>query len=82
MGCIFPAILEFFECTAAAFGEAGITYLTVRRQYLSAGGSDSLLYDFGGGAGDALITLAMVVCTDVETGMGVALIPLQLTIDS
>ena len=24
---IFPAILELFECSAAAFGEAGIAYL-------------------------------------------------------
>ena len=72
---IFPAILEFFECTATAFREAGIAYLTVGCQYLSAGGSDGLLYDFGGGAGNALVTLAMVVCTDVETGVVFTVVP-------
>ena len=75
MGRIFPAILEFFECTAAAFGEAGIAYLTVRCQYLSAGGSDGLLYDFSGGTGNALVTLAMIVCTDVETGVVFTVVP-------
>ena len=42
---------------------------------MSAGGSDGLLYDFGGGTGNALVTLAMVVCTDVETGVVFTVVP-------
>ena len=72
---VFPAILEFFESSATAFGEAGIAYFLIGHEYLTTGSGNGLLHYFGGSARDALVALAMVVGADIEAGMGVTFIP-------
>ena len=72
---IFPAILELLEGTAAAFGEAGVAYLSTGHQYLAAGSGNGLLHYFGGGTRDALVALAMVVGTDVEVSVVFTVVP-------
>ena len=74
---IFPAILELFECSSAAFREAGIANLSVIGQHLSAGSMNGFLHDFGRCTGDSLITLAMIVGTHIKVSMVFLIVPLN-----
>ena len=72
---VFPAVLEFFEHTTAALGETGITNLAVIHHHLATSGSNRLADNVCRCTGDALITLAMVIGTDIETGMVFTVVP-------
>ena len=72
---VFPAVLKLFGDAATALGEAGIADVIVVHEDLSVGGLDGFLYFGLGGAGDALIALAMVVGTDIEELVVFAVVP-------
>ena len=75
LGRVFPAILELLSLATTALVETGVADLVAIGQYLSAGFEDSL-FDMGtGGLGDALITLAVVVGTDIEDGVILTIVP-------
>jgi len=65
----FPYLLEGFGHSATALGEAGIAHLAVVDQYQSGGLIDRFLDQIAGLAGDALVALAVVVCTNIKQGM-------------
>ena len=71
---VFPAILKFFEDTAAAFGETGVADIAFRSKHLSAGSGYRLPDYVGRGAGNSLIALAVIVCTYIEMGMVFAVV--------
>ena len=72
---VFPAVLELFEHTTTTLGETGITNLAIVHHHLTASGGDGLLHDFSRCTGNALITLTMVVCADIETGVVLTVVP-------
>ena len=72
---IFPAILELLRLSATTLREARITDFILVCQNLSASGLNGLFYGRTRLFGDALITLAMVIGTDIEDGMVVAVVP-------
>ena len=75
LGRVFPAILILFCITATALVETGVADLIAIGQHLSAGFEDGL-FDMGtGGLGDTLIALAVVVGTDIEDGVILAVVP-------
>ena len=75
MGDWFPAMLELFRYTSAAFGEAGIADVFTIRQYFASCLVDHLLDNRSRGAGNSLVTLAMIVGTDIEDIMVFAIVP-------
>ena len=72
---VLPAVTVSFGDAAAALRKAGIAYLATVLQYLAAGGCYSLAGLVAGFAGDALVTLAMVIGTHVEYGVVLAVVP-------
>lgn len=75
MGDRFPTMFELFRNASAAFGKAGIADRFTIRQYFSPCFVDHLLDDRVGGTGNSLITLTMVVGTDIENIMVFAVVP-------
>ena len=73
---ILPAVLEFLGSAATAFGEAGVAYLVVVQEYLSACGVNGLRHLWTCSLCYALVALAMVVGANVEDGMVFAVVPL------
>ena len=72
---VLPAILELLRLTAAALREAGVAQLSLIGEHLSACSLHGLGHSRDVGVGDALIALAMVVGTDVEDGVVLAVVP-------
>ena len=72
---VFPAILELFGLSAAAFAEACVANLIARHQYLASCVLHRQLNVLVGGARYALLTLAMVVGAHIEYGVVVAVVP-------
>ena len=75
LGCVFPAILEFLRFPATAFREAGVADLIIIGEDLSTGGADGLHHMGVAGLGDTLITLTMVIGTDIEDGVILPVVP-------
>ena len=73
---ILPAVLEFLGSAATAFGEACVANLVVVKEYLSACGVNCLRHLRACSLCYALVALAMVVSTNVEDGMVLAIVPL------
>ena len=75
MGNRFPAILEFLGHASAAFREAGVADRIVIHQYLSTCLFDHLPDYRVRCPGNTLVTLAMVVGTDIEQIMVLPVVP-------
>ena len=72
---VFPTVLELLESAATAFGETGITNLSVGRQHLAAGSGNGLFHNISGCTCNALVALAMVVGAYIETCMVLSVVP-------
>ena len=72
---ILPAVLIFVGLSATTLAETCVANLTVVHQDLSSRGVHSFFNLRVAGASDALIALAMVVGTDVEDGVVLAVVP-------
>ena len=72
---VFPAVLELLGLSATTLRETGITYLVAIHQYLSACSLDSIYNVAVCLFRDTLIALTVVVGTDIEDGMVVAVVP-------
>ena len=75
LGRVFPTVLEFLCLTATALGETGIADLILIGKYLSAGLANGFCHLLVVGFCDALITLAMVIGTDIKDGVILAIVP-------
>ena len=69
--------MKLLEGTPATLGVTRVADLAIIRQHLSARSLNGLPCLLCGHPRDALITLAMVVCADIETAVRIALVPLN-----
>ena len=74
-GCVFPTILEFLGISTTALVETGIADFTIVGEYLSARIADGFLHVAVTGHRDTLITLTVVIGTDIEDGVILAIVP-------
>ena len=74
-GRVFPTILELLSLTSTTFREAGIADLIIIGEDLSTGGADGLYHMGVAGLGDTLITLTMIIGTDIEDGVILPVVP-------
>ena len=75
MRLIAPGIFKTFGHTAAAFRETGIAHLARIAQHLSTRRGHRLDHLRSGHTRQSLITLAMVIGTDIEKGMVATVVP-------
>ena len=74
-GGVLPAILELLGDASTAFREARVADVVAIAENLPTGGLQRLLHIFACLLGDALIALAMVIGTDIENSMVLAVVP-------
>ena len=72
---VFPTVLVFVGASAAALAKTCVADFAVIGEDLAACGIDGLLYLRGYSSCDALVSLAVVVGTDVEDGVVFAVVP-------
>jgi hypothetical protein len=75
---IVPAYAELFHDSSAAFGESGVAKFAIEFENLAPSTVYSLSDSLSCGTGQSLITLAMIISTDVETAMVLMIIPLHI----
>ena len=72
---VLPAVLILVRLTSATLSESRIANLSIVHEYLTSSRANCLSYSGIAGSRDALITLAVVIGTDVEDGVVFAVVP-------
>ena len=75
LGCILPTILELLGIATTTLMETGVADVAIVGKNLTSSLGDGFSHVGVAGIGDALVTLAMVVGTDIKDGVVFTIVP-------